>query len=377
MTKIITIAIKPTLSCNIDCKHCYHPLSERSDTAISKETLEKVIRSASEEYETAWFIWHGGEPLLLPLSFYKNAISLQEKYFGKDSHRVSNTIQTNGTILNKKFAEFCREKKVNVGISFEGHCNNVLRERTDDVNENIKMMKKNGHKFTVCATICKESTDDMIKMYDRFIGNGMALSFSPVIELGGASSDMIPDADGYAKASIDAFERWLYDTDAEMPLMPFMNYVLSALGNETPADCSRSSCLTKWICVYPNGDLYPCAKGCPPELRLCNISEIERLSNAFGTDAMFRMLSSSIERREKCATECKLFSYCNGGCSVDALSEGSMSNNGGTSCTIFRKVFTHILGTMNRILADRPDLSVYNKFVRDAVIGRLVDPAEP
>ena len=139
----ITVVVKPTLYCNTDCRHCYHPLSERSDLIMSSETLEKVIRYASE-YETVWFVWHGGEPLTLPLSFYKEVVKLQKKYFGADSHRISNTIQTNGILIDKKFMNFCKENKINVGVSFEGRCNDILRSRTDIIGKNLEMMRKEG-----------------------------------------------------------------------------------------------------------------------------------------------------------------------------------------------------------------------------------------
>ena len=369
----LSIVVKPTLSCNIGCRHCYHA-DERTDGVISEGTLEKVIRLASSGYETVRFIWHGGEPLTLPLKFYKKAISLQERYFGKDSHRVSNTVQTNGTLIDKRFMNFCREKKINVGVSFEGPCNDMMRKMTETVQKNLDMMKKEGHMFSVSSTVCRNAVTKMEMMYDHFVGNGMALSLSPVIRLGSATPDTVPDADEYADASIRTFNKWLYDVNAETPLMPHLLYVASALGEQSPSDCAHSSCAMKWMCVYPNGDIYPCAKGCPSRFRLCNIDDVERLSDAFRKDAMGEFLTQTIERRERCMAECELFRYCNGGCSVDALSEGSMSSNGGNSCKIFKKVFSHILNTTETILRDRPDLSRYNKFVREAIIGKLVDP---
>ena len=341
---------------------------------MSPETLEKVIRSASE-YETAWFIWHGGEPLTLPLKFYKNAIALQEKYFGKDTHRVSNTIQTNGTLIDKKLMSFCADKKINVGVSFEGPCNNLLRSGTDVVQRNIGMMRKGDHMFSVNATICRESAERQNELYDHFVRDGIALSLSPVIRLGSATEDMIPDPDEYADASIRVFDRWLFDRTAEAPLMPHLQYLMSALGDPMPSDCAHSSCITKWISVHPNGDIYPCAKGCPSRFKLCNIDDIEHLKDAFNSDALKELLIPLIDRRERCASECDLFGYCNGGCPIDTLSEGPISDIGGNSCIIFKKVFGHILNVVDTMIKDRPDLSVYNKFVREAVIGKLVNPA--
>jgi uncharacterized protein len=341
---------------------------------MTPETLERVIRQASE-YETVWFIWHGGEPLTLPLKFYKNALDLQEKYFGRDTHRISNTIQTNGVSMDKRYMSFCKDRKINVGISFEGPYNHLLREGTDTVQRNLDMMRKGGHMFSVSSTICRESTDRQTELYRHFVKNGIALSLSPVIRLGWADEDMIPYPDEYADASIEAFTEWLYDTEAEMPLMPHMNYLMSALGDPSPSDCAHSSCITKWICVYPNGDLYPCARGCPSEFRLCNTADIEHMSDAFRSDAMKELLIPLIERRDTCASECDLFGYCNGGCPIDALSEGSITKRNGDSCMIFKKVFGHILNVTENILCERPDLSRYNKFVREAIIGKMVNPA--
>ena len=332
------------------------------------------MRIASEEYESVWFIWHGGEPLLLPLKFYKKVIELQERYFGKDSFRVSNTIQTNGVLADKKFMNFCRENKINVGVSYEGPCNHILRESTDVVRTNLEMMKKGGHMFSVSSTICSADVSDQIKIYNGTVKKGMALSLSPVISLGSATPDMVPDADEYAASSIAVFDKWLYDTEAEMPLMPHLQYMMSVLGEPSASDCAHSSCLTKWICIYPNGDLYPCGKGCPQEFRLCNIEDVDRLSDAFRTDAMKYMMTASVERRDKCISSCELFRYCNGGCSIDAFSEGSMSNNGGTSCRIFKKIFAHIMNVTNTIINEKRDLSQYNRFVRDAIVGKLINP---
>ena len=375
MMRNISIAVKPTLSCNIGCKHCYHA-DEKGPEVMSYGTLERVVRLASEEYGSVWFIWHGGEPLLVPLSFYKNAMKLQEKYFGKDSHRVGNTIQTNGTLIDKRFMNFCRERKINVGVSSEGPYSSVLRGKAcaDDM---LDMMRREGYMFSVSSTVCRSTVKDMMNIYDHFMGKGMALSFSPVICSGSAGKDMVPDADEYADASIRVFDKWLYDKDADMPLMPHLMYMMSALGRPQRSDCAHSSCLMNWISVYPNGDLYPCAKGCPQKFRLGNIGEMSKLSDAFASDAFGEMLNASVERREKCASGCGLYRYCAGGCSVDALSEGSMEENGGNSCKVFKKVFSHILAETERILNERPDLSQFNKFVREAVIGKLVSPDMP
>ena len=375
MKPFISIIIKPTLSCNISCKHCYHTPEERVSGHISLNILEKLFRTASEEYESVWFIWHGGEPLMLSLQFYRDAITLQKKYFGKDTHRVGNTIQTNGILLDRKFDNFCKENKINVGVSFEGPYNDVLRERSSDVLKNLTYLSDKDHVFTVGSTISSGTESKQTELYEYFRDMKINVSFSPVIPSGCAAihRELVPDPDLYIRSSIEAFDKWLFDKDSEIPLIPHYLYLLNALGEPTESDCAHTSCLTKWLCIYPNGDLYPCGKNCPKNYMLGNISDVEHLSDVFSTDGFKQIILSTIIRREKCK-DCEIFRYCNGGCSVDAFYECGIENINGDSCRIFKAVFTHILEVTNGILDDKPDLSVYNMYVRDAIVGKLLNP---
>ena len=375
MRPFISVIIKPTLECNISCRHCYHTPEERSPEKMSIDTLERTFAMLAEEYESVWFIWHGGEPLLMPFKFYKDAIELQERYFGKASHRVGNTIQTNGTMLDRKFINFCRDKMINIGVSFEGQYNDVLRERTDEVKEKIDYLSDRERVFSVSSTISSETASRQKEIYENFKSNKTAVSFAPVIPAGcAACGSTVPNVDEYIRSSIECFDEWLFDKDVEIPLIPHYLYVLNALGEPAESDCAHNSCLTKWVCVYPNGDLYPCGKGCPAEFRLGNILETERISDSFRTEGFGRMISGTVERRNKCIAECGLFKYCNGGCSIDAYYESGLNNTGGDSCRIFKEVFGHVLSTVEEIVKTRPDLSQYNRFVRDAVLGKLINP---
>ncbi|MDR1955075.1 MAG: radical SAM protein [Candidatus Methanoplasma sp.] len=375
MRPFISVIINPTLECNIDCRHCYHTPEERSSVKMSLDTLEMLFSKLSKEYESVWFIWHGGEPLLMPFEFYKGAMAVQEKYFGRNSHRTGNTIQTNGTLLEKRFIDFCREKMMNIGISFEGPYNDVLRNKTDVVKKKLEYLCDKERVFSVTSTISSETASKQKEIYESFRSNKTAVSFVPVIPAGcAACGNTVPDAGEYIRSSIECFDAWLSDKDAEIPLIPHYLYVLNALGEPAESDCAHASCLTKWLCVYPNGDLYPCGKGCPSEFMLGNLSDINKISEVFNTKGFERIIRGTIERRNKCIEECSLFDYCNGGCSIDAYYESGIGVTGGDSCRIFREVFGHVLSAVEEILETRPDLSSYNRFVRDAVLGKLINP---
>jgi uncharacterized protein len=366
----ITVVIKPTLFCNSDCKHCYHLPEEKVRSDISIDRVEKIIKLASQEYQTAWFIWHGGEPLTLPMSFYKDAMALEEKYFGKDSMRYGNTVNTNGTLLNRRFMAYCREKKINVGVSYEGPYYQVLR--AEDVEKTLNKMSAKENMYSVGATISKDTASKQKEIYRYFRDKDIAVSLSPVIAAG-CGGDYVPDTDEFIKGSIEAFDEWLYDKTARVPLMPFLQYIQNYLGEPVPSDCAHTSCLTKWICLYPDGSLYPCAKACPKEFCMGNIDEIDSIADAFQSDGFRNILVGSIKRREKCSS-CEIFQYCNGGCSVDACYENGLEENGGSSCRAYKAIFTHVSSEIQRILDEKPDMDCYNPFVKEAVVSKLINP---
>lgn len=375
MSRLISVVIKPTLACNMSCRHCYHTPEELSSgERISFGRLEHLFSMLSREYDSVWFVWHGGEPLTLPFSFYKKVVELEDRYFGP--HRCGNTIQTNGLNLDKKFVKFCRDHMINLGISHEGPYDGVLRQHGKEVEDTVRRMSEQERVFSVNSTVAREDQDRQAEIYRHFRDLGAAVSIVPVLPVGCAASkpELVPDPDAYIRSSIEAFDTWLYDADARTPLAPHYLYVLSVLGNPQFNDCAHNSCLTKWLCMYPNGDLYPCAKPCPSSMRMCNVDDIRSISEAFRTPGFAEILKGTIVRRQKCQT-CEIYDYCQGGCSIDAYYETGIENNGGDSCRIYREVFAHVKKCMDEIISEKKDLSQYNPFIRDAVLGKLVNPA--
>ncbi len=372
MKPYISVVIKPTLNCNETCSHCYHTPEERSSGTISLDTVDRLMRMVSEEYQAAWFIWHGGEPMTLPMSFYKSVMEIEERYFGKNTFRYGNTIQTNGTLLNRRFMAYCREKAINVGVSCEGPYNGVLREL--DPEKAISLLSAKENKYSVSSTISAATALKQRELYEYYRDKGTNLSLSPVIPAGCARCNgTVPDPDEFIRGSIEAFDTWFHDADSKIPLIPHYLYILNYLGDPTPSDCAHTSCLTKWMCVNPDGSIYPCAKACPEEFCMGNVNEIGQIADAFRSEGFGRMLEGSIKRREKCM-QCPIYKYCNGGCSMDAYHENGIENNGGDSCRIFREVFTHISAEVQAVIDGKGDVASLNPFVKDAIVGKLINP---
>ena len=104
------IFVKPVGSvCNLACKYCYYLdkknlYPDAGKVLMTDDILEKYIvqhiQASTEDIIT--FSWHGGEPLLAGIDFYRKIVRLQTKY-KPSGKRIINGIQTNGTLLDEKW----------------------------------------------------------------------------------------------------------------------------------------------------------------------------------------------------------------------------------------------------------------------------------
>src|SRR5271166_1306962 len=92
------LVLQATPFCNIDCSYCYLP-DRKSTKRMTLETLEQAfawVFSCGLARQPFTLLWHAGEPLVVPLSFYQDAIRLLEKY-NREGVPVHHSFQTNAT----------------------------------------------------------------------------------------------------------------------------------------------------------------------------------------------------------------------------------------------------------------------------------------
>ena len=121
MELIETVVVQPTPFCNINCRYCYLP--ERNVTTVIEQST--VAALFSKLFGTNWVgssltvIWHAGEPLVVPISFYREAFAAIEALRPPDV-RIQHSFQTNGMLITPAWCEFFKEWRVNVGVSIDG-----------------------------------------------------------------------------------------------------------------------------------------------------------------------------------------------------------------------------------------------------------------
>ena len=191
------VMLKPIgAACNLRCTYCYyleksHLYGPGSMPRIDDRLLEHFIREyiSAQTTPDVLFTWHGGEPLLLPLSFYRKAVALQQRYAG--GHRISNALQTNGTLLTEEWCAFLRDNNFLVGISLDGpqHCHDRYRPTAtghpswERVMDGVRLLNKFGVEWNAMAVVNDYNANHPLEFYRFFKGIGCRyLQFTPIVE---------------------------------------------------------------------------------------------------------------------------------------------------------------------------------------------------
>jgi uncharacterized protein len=125
--------VQPTPFCNLDCDYCYLPDRNRT-TRLSVETLlaatNKLIASGLVQ-DTLSVVWHAGEPLTVPVEFYRRAFEALATLAAATKVTMRHSIQTNATLIDREWCELFIDHNVNVGVSVDGPAHVHDRHRKD------------------------------------------------------------------------------------------------------------------------------------------------------------------------------------------------------------------------------------------------------
>lgn len=191
------VMTKPTGSlCNLACSYCFylekaHLYPEARNFRMSSEVLESYVRDyiAAQPGPTVSFAWQGGEPTLLGVPFFREAVSLQQRYaLGKT---VENAFQTNGVLLDDEWGEFLAMNRFLVGISIDGpsqlhdayRVDKGQQPTFDRVMAGLQVLKRHRVEFNTLTTVHRKNSQQPLEVYRflREIGSGF-IQFIPIVE---------------------------------------------------------------------------------------------------------------------------------------------------------------------------------------------------
>lgn len=311
---------------------------------MSLDVLESYIKNyiSNQQTPVVEFAWHGGEPTLAGLDFFKQAVALQRQYAGDKV--IKNTLQTNGSRLDKEWCKFFKENNFLIGLSFDGPEYLQATYRTKQgksvFKENLqalKLLQKMNVEHNVLACVTQDYIKHAADIYAFFKKHKVKhLQFSPVIEsfpseaeqsrgqhftgnLIFSTSDATKErkpmpwsvaSKNYGQFLVDIFNLWVKHDVGNVFISNFEQALTQYIGNESPNCIHAKECGSSYA-VESNGDVYFCDHVAYPESNLGNITK-QALLDIKQNSARF-----DFNKQSRLSTRCKQCRYlklCNGGC---------------------------------------------------------------
>lgn len=356
--KQINTLVKPTRSCNLRCKYCFHEKYGYSGELLDIDILKKYIGLLAEKYDYINLVWHGGEALLAPLDYFKEIYNFCDK---QDANFFF-SLQTNGTLLNDDNIAFFKDKKTNIGLSFDGINNDITRGKTSIILNNISKLQNNGFHPGAILVVNNYNVDYLIENYNYFKKLNIGMKINPMFSDGAATKDsnLALNYEKYVNKFVGFFRYWASDVECNIGVSTCEEYVRLLL-TEYSGICSFNSCLGKWLCLDSDGQIYPCDRLCISEYNLGNVCQITNIDEVFENKNFIKLLQLSIERRKKCINECGYYKNCYGGCNANAILDSSL-NSKFNSCYIQRQILNEVKNIIMH--SDIEDLKLNSKYRR-------------
>lgn len=391
--KPLYVMLKPAgAHCNLACKYCYYleknklyPTAQRH--LMSDEMLEQFTREyiEAQTMSQVLFTWHGGEPLLRSIDFYRKALSLQQKYAG--GRRIDNVIQTNGTLLTDEWCEFFAQNHWLVGISIDGpqpyHDHYRLtaagKPSWKKVMQGIKLLKKHGVEWNAMAVVNAYNVNHPLEFYRFFKENGCQfLQFTPIVErltrhedgrtlasladkdeISLSEASVAPEQWGYFLCAI--FDEWVRK-DVGKIFVEIFDCTLANWMGISPGICAYSKECGHAGVMEHNGDVYSCDHFVFPEYKLGNIRDHSLIDMLYGEQQQefSRLKHSSLPRQCK---ECDMEFACHGECPKNRFMKDKYGDSGlNYLCLGYYHYYQHVAPYMDymkqELMAQRPPSNI-------------------
>lgn len=398
------VMAKPAGSCcNLACDYCYYLEKNHLYTTPSQQrmmddyTLETFIRQyiQAQTQPQVLFTWHGGEPLMRPLAFYRRAVALQRQY--AEGRLIDNCLQTNATLLTEEWCRFLHDNHWLVGVSIDGpqelH-DEYRRSRGRQpswhkVMRGIQLLERYGVEWNVMGVVNDFNADYPLDVYHFYkeIG-GHYIQFTPIVER------LLPHPDGRhlaspadnahctahndatLKASEDGshstvahtatpslapfsvrpgqyahfvntiFDEWVRQDVGEVFVQLFDSTLACWVG-ETPSVCSMAPTCGHAAAIEHNGDLYSCDHFVFPEYRLGNIHTSTIAAMMYSHQQLLFGQSKRDSLPPQCH-QCPWLHACHGGCPKDRFCTTPDGHPGlNFLCADYRNIFAHVAPAMD------------------------------
>jgi uncharacterized protein len=357
------VMVKPAgARCNLDCAYCYYLAKGRMfphspQPRMADDLLEDFIRQRLEGSAgpATHFEWHGGEPTLLGLDYFRRIVAFQQAH-RPAGRLISNGLQTNGTLLDDAWARFLAQERFSVGLSLDGpaECHDAFRVTAAghgshaEAVRGFRLLRRHGVHCDVLCVLHSANTHRPLEVYRYFRELGVThLQFLPLVQPEGPAG-AAPEAIGAFLCAV--FDEWIRNDLGRIAVQTFDEAFRPAAGQPHALCTFRETCGDVLVLEH-EGSVYPCDHFVDPGHRLGNLRQqtLAALSADPALAAFGRRKRGGLPAR---CRACEVLAWCNGGCPKDRiLAEPDGEPGVNWLCPAYRRFFRHCRPVLARLAA--------------------------
>jgi len=331
--QISSLVIKASDYCNLWCDYCYQ--KERNinkSIHIDFELIRKILFDYFSYVEKKllneelYIVWHGGEPLICGVDFYKEVVKIEREICAfRPKRKIYNSIQTNGTLLSDEYLDFFKENNFGIGISIDGipEHHNLKRHFENNkgsakiIQNNIFKLKSYGMNFTSICVISKHALGHSHEYYNYFKKIGVSeVDFIPSFF---QKSNENLSYEEYFFFLKDLFDNYYNDPFKNFGIRVFDDILRAILKSKDiyygSIGCEYAGRCGENISISINGDIYPCdCLTTSTKFRLGNIYKNELDEILSNNNTKFLEFQSMVNDVKNECLSCEVFHVCKAGC---------------------------------------------------------------
>jgi len=350
-----SIMVKPVGSrCNLRCSYCYYlPTPHVGPPRISDEVLEAMLRQyfgANPGPEVS-IVWHGGEPTLAGLDFFRGVVELEKKLL-PPGWKCWNNLQTNGVLLDDEWCDFLAANQFDVGLSIDGTSWIHDQYRPDAhgagsyqaAADAIGRLQAKGLQPDLLCTVNATTAQNAVAVYRNLAKFGTGwIQFIPIVNWDDAR--VTPESvtgEAYGSFLCDVFDQWAWNDLGRLNVQFFAETMRVMAGGQAGL-CWMAPTCGRALVVEADGGVYSCDHFVRPDHRLGSV-DAEGLG-VVANCAEQRVFGQA--KRDTLPAECLACPWirlCNGGCPKDRV--------GGHNhlCAGLMKFFAHATPVLTQII---------------------------
>ncbi|MFB3778688.1 MAG: anaerobic sulfatase maturase [Bryobacteraceae bacterium] len=357
--------------CNLACEYCYYHdkrdlYPQTAHPRMSESLLEEYIAQhiAAAAGPEVSFSWHGGEPTVLGVDFFRKAVEIQRKH-KPAGWSIRNGIQTNGVLLDEEWARFLAAENFSVGVSLDGPAELHDRYRVARGGQpshkramrGYDLLRRSGIQPDIVCVVHSLNVRQPLTVYRFFREIGCRyLGFLPVVERNpatGSVTEHTPSASSYGEFLCKIFDEWMRRDAGRMAVQIIEEASRPAMGLEHSLCVYRPTCGQIPV-IEHNGDFFPCDHYVDREHRLGNILE-SSVADLLDSEAQQSFGNAKRDRLPRCCRECDVLAMCNGGCPKYRFIQAPDGEPGlNYLCEGLKRFFQHSREPLARMAGARP-----------------------